>query len=82
MKQNTPQATFERLKRIPLNFEQIDYSSFEMEDVDTSDYPDYCDAFIAFAVFLDGTELTDDQLEQLNAESDIVYEAACESVYG
>lgn len=82
MKENTPEATFEALKRIPLDFKFIDYSSFEMEDVCRQDYPDFSDAFIAYAEFQNGIALTDDQLEVLNEESDIVYEAAVERVYG
>jgi len=52
-----------------------------MEDVCRNDYPDFCDAFVAYATFLDGRELSEDEMEQLNEHSDIVYEAACESVY-
>jgi len=77
MPRNTAQATFERLKRVPLDFTQIDYLSFEMEGVDRRDYPEFCDAHVLNAEFIDGSSLTDDQLGQLNAESDIVYEAAC-----
>ena len=78
----TAQDTFKKLKEIPLNLEQIDYLSLEMEDVCRRDHPDYCDAFIADASWLNGRPLTDAELEQLNEHSDIVYEAACISVYG
>lgn len=77
----TAQDTFNRLKRVPLNFDEVDYSSFDMEGVDRRDYPDFCDAFISDASFLNGRMLTDDELDQLNDESDIVYNAACEYVY-
>ena len=80
-KKFTPENTFAALKRTPLDLTQINYGSFEMEDVDPRDYPDFCDAFIAYAEFINGHELTEDQMEQLNEEGDIVYEAACEAAY-
>ena len=82
MKKNTPEATFERLKRTPLDVSRLDYTSIEMEDVNRSDYPDFCDAFISYATFKNGVVLTDEQIEQLNTEhSDIVYECAIENIY-
>jgi len=78
----TAQDTFERLKRIPLDLTEVDYTTIEMGDVNRHDYPDFCDAYIADAAFLNGRMLNDDELDQLNEQSDIVYEAACESTYG
>jgi hypothetical protein len=47
-----------------------------------SDYPDFCDAYIEHAEFIDGTELNDDELNELNDEhADIVYEAAASKYY-
>lgn len=46
------------------------------------DYPDFCDAYISYAEFKDGTVLTDAQLEQLNDEEhDMVYSAAWQSMF-
>lgn len=54
-----------------MNKEQI--TSVEFENIDHSDYPDYCDAFISYAE-LDGVAMTEAQLEKLNEDSDLVYE--------
>jgi hypothetical protein len=37
------------------------------------DYPDYCDAFIDSADY-DGEEMTDEQLDELNEDYELVYE--------
>ena len=47
-------------------------TAIEFEDVDTSDYPDFCDAYISYAE-LDGIELTEDELIELNEDTDFVY---------
>jgi hypothetical protein len=42
-------------------------TDFEVEDVDPRDYPDFCDAHIAYACYADtGTPLDDSELEELN----------------
>jgi len=46
--------------------------SIEIEGIDTKDHPDYCDAFVAKAIWFD-RELTDDELEIVNDDSDFVY---------
>ena len=39
---------------------------FDIDGIDTQDYPDFCDAYIAGARYTDtGAELTDSELEQL-----------------
>lgn len=43
------------------------------------DYPDFCDAFISYAEWKDGTPLTDDELEKIDSET--VNGAAYESLY-
>jgi hypothetical protein len=52
----------------------IDFSTIEFNGIDYKDYPDFCDAFISYAEFDDGTELTDDELDELNEDRDFVYE--------
>ena len=47
-------------------------TAIEFEDVNTSDYPDFCDAYISYAE-LDGVELTEDELIELNEDTDFVY---------
>jgi hypothetical protein len=56
--------------------------NFEVDDVDTRDYPDFSDAFINYAEWLDThTPLNDAELELLNNESDLVYEAVLSYVF-
>lgn len=45
----------------------------QIEGLDYSDAWDFCDAFVASAD-VNGTPLTDDQLEDLNENPDLVYE--------
>ena len=42
-------------------------SNIELGNIDTSDYPDMVDAYIVSAE-IDGVELTDEELEELNKE--------------
>jgi len=81
-KEYTAANTFRALKHVPLDLNGIDFKSFEMEDVCSRDYPDFADAFISYAEYHNGKPLTDDEIEQLNDEhSDIVYEAALDSIF-
>jgi len=43
---------------------KVNVQSIQIEDVDYKDYPKFCDAFISFAEYEDGTELTDEELEE------------------
>jgi hypothetical protein len=47
----------------------------EVDGIEMSDYPKFCDAFISRATWNDtGQELTDEELEDLTSEdSDLVY---------
>jgi len=43
--------------------------SFEVQDVDPRDYPDFCDAFIAYAEWEDtGEPLNEEDLNRLNEQ--------------
>jgi hypothetical protein len=54
----------------------------EIEGVDHSDYPDFCDAYFCYAEWENGTPLTDDELEELTREcGDVVNEMACEGMH-
>jgi hypothetical protein len=44
----------------------IDYSTIQIDGVDSNDYPDFADAYISYAEYTDGTPLDDEELEQLN----------------
>lgn len=60
---------------------KVDKSTIELDGVDSSDYPDFVDAFISAANFEDGTPLTDDELDQLGDEmSDEIHQMAYDSL--
>lgn len=55
---------------------------FEVDGIDTRDYPDFVDAFISSATFLDTGEMVDDAtLDQINDDSDLVYQAVQDHLY-
>ena len=39
-------------------------TDYELEDVYTWDYPDFCDAFISYAEDENGKELTEEQIQE------------------
>lgn len=49
---------------------KINYKSVEIDGIDTNDYPDFCDAFICYAEWEDGTEMTEQEIED-NFDDDI-----------
>lgn len=60
----------------------VDRASIELDDVDSSDYPDFSDAYISNATYTDGTPLSDDELNQFNDQySDLVHELAYDSLH-
>ena len=55
--------------------------NIEIEGIDHTDHPEYCDAFIASAD-LDGVEMDDKQLDDLNENhADFVYDAVLNFIY-
>lgn len=64
-----------------LNDRQI--KLWEIEGVDSSDYPDFCDAYFSYAEYEDGTPLDDDELEGLTYNyPEVINEAALENMTG
>ena len=51
-----------------------------VEGINTNDYPDFCDAFIASAEH-EGRLLTDDELDELNKDSDFVYNCVQKQIF-
>jgi hypothetical protein len=51
---------------VMINGKQVDLRSIELDGVESSDRPDYADAYASAATFTDGTELTDDELDTLS----------------
>jgi hypothetical protein len=51
-------------------------SDFVVEGIDTRDYPDFCDAYICDANVYENEQwrdATEDELDELNEDSDLVY---------
>lgn len=63
----------------------IKYIDLDVDGIDTNDYPDFCDAYVcsATAVLEDGSmrEATEDELEELTQDSDLVYSLILERLY-
>ena len=62
---------------------KLDYSlisDITFDGVDYKDYPDFCDAFINSATYM-GREMTQDELEILNEDTDFVYETLIDRLH-
>lgn len=65
-----------------MRFQGRSITDVEVDDIDTRDAPDFCDAFIASARWEDtGELLTDSELEDLNDDGDLVYDAVLKVLY-
>ena len=53
------------MENVTIDGKLVDLKSVKFDDIDHKDAPDYSDAFISEASFVDGAPLTDEQLEQL-----------------
>ena len=59
----------------------INWNTVQLDGVDSSDYPKFCDAYISYAEYEDGTELTDDELSTLSEENgDYIQQTASEDM--
>jgi len=64
-----------------INGKKVDTGSLELDGIDTKDYPDFADAYVAAASFEDGTPLTDDELQELHDKfPDFVYNKVVDSL--
>ena len=63
-----------------INLDYARISDVEVDGIDTADYPDFCDAFIAYAEY-DGRAMTDTELDTLNDDSDFVYSSVQTHLY-
>ena len=48
--------------------------------VNTKDYPDFCDSYITEAL-INGQEASDEEIDELNENADLVYEACLWKLY-
>jgi hypothetical protein len=63
-----------------INLDYAKISDVEVDGIDTADYPDFCDAFIAYAEY-DGKEMTDEQLDEINDDYDFVYSCITDFIF-
>jgi len=60
----------------------VDRASIELDGVHSWDYPDFSDAYVSYAMFTDGTPLSDDELDQFTDQyGDLVNELAYDSLH-
>lgn len=65
-----------------IKFNGRELADIELEDLHRWDSPDYCDAFIANARWADtGAELTDDELDKVNEDRDLVHDAVYNYIF-
>lgn len=56
--------------------------NLEVDGVDSRDFPDFCDAYFSYACYEDGTQLTDDELNEItDLHGDVVNKMAFESFH-
>tara|TARA_R110000782_G_scaffold67093_1_gene135742 strand:- start:147 stop:347 length:201 start_codon:yes stop_codon:yes gene_type:complete len=60
---------------------EVCINSLEFDGVDKMDYPDFADAYIGEARFLDGSILTNYQLDTLNENSEFVYDQLIKRIF-
>ena len=67
---------------IAINGKEVDYSSLEVDGVDSRDYPDFSDAYFSSGYFTDGTPMSDEDLDQLtNTYGEMLYDKAYDSLH-
>jgi hypothetical protein len=64
-----------------LDYCKVDFKSLKVDGIDTKDYPDFCDAYICDGYYLDGTPLSDDDLDELSQDGHLVYELVYNKLY-
>ena len=57
------------LNEVSFNGKPVNVGSIEIDGIDTEDYPDFVDAYIAAAEYEDGTPLSEDELLQFQEEN-------------
>ena len=55
-------------------------SNIEFDGIDYNDYPDFCDAYIVRCL-IDGKEATEEQIEELNSDSQFVYDNLINKIF-
>ena len=62
---------------------KVDWSTVQVDGVDSRDYPDFSDAFFSYAEYENGVELSEEELSKLTDDNgDTLNELAHESCQG
>lgn len=61
-----------------IDFDKIE--NIELDGIDFNDYPDFCDAYVTSAE-IDGRDLTEAELDEVNDDSDFVYGAVMDKLF-
>lgn len=70
------------IQNTDIDINQIDINSIEIDGVDTMDYPDFSDAFAAYAVWKNGQKLTDEELIALTDQhGELINDLAFQSTH-
>ena len=65
-------------------FNGMEIDDVQVDGIDPRDYPDFCDAYIESATLIDNgepREATDAELDEINNDSDFVYEQVEDYLY-
>lgn len=63
------------------NEKEIDYNSLEIDGIDYRDAPEFSDAYFSDGYYTDGTPLSDQDLERLTADGDLLYQMLTDIMY-
>lgn len=69
-----------RNQKVDMSLDYSKITDIEVDGIDRSDYPDFCDAYIASAQY-DGREMTEEELNELNKDSSFIYEQVEKRIY-
>lgn len=70
------------MRIVKIDDKEVNLNSISVDGIDTKDYPDFCDAYVEYAEFMDGLPLNDTQLDRLRDDyPEIVHEAVFERVF-
>lgn len=72
-----------RINKFIYDLGALDYSQLEdieVDGIDHSDYPDFCDAYISNATYK-GRQITESELKRLNEDSSFIHKLVMERIY-
>ena len=68
----------ENTQKTKLDYSKI--SNVQVDGIDWSDYPDFCDAYITDAWY-DGAPMTNEQIEEINEDTQFVYDSVINFIF-